>query len=60
MRKTGFALAILSVFLISCLALAAPTQDVDEIVHATFQALTAQTPDDPTPAPEVVAQTGRR
>ena len=58
MRKTGFALAILSVFLISCLALAAPTQDVDEIVHATFQALTAQAPDDPTPAPEVVAQTG--
>ncbi len=42
MRKVGFVLAVLSSFLISCLALAAPTQDVNEIVQATFQAMTAQ------------------
>jgi hypothetical protein len=44
MRKIGFALVVLSFFLLSCLGLAAPTQDVDEIVQATFQAMTAQAP----------------
>lgn len=44
MRKIGFVLVALSVFLISCLALATPTQDVNEIVQATFQAMTAQAP----------------
>jgi hypothetical protein len=59
MRKVGFVLAVLSLLLISCLALATPTQpmqDVDEIVQATFQALTAQAPDS-TSTPET-AQTG--
>lgn len=51
MRKVGFVLAVLSSLLISCLALATPTQDVDEIVQATFQALTAQAPA-PTSTPE--------
>jgi len=53
MRKIGFVLAVLSIFLLSCLGLAAPTQptqDVDEIVQATFQAMTAQAPGS-TPAP---------
>ncbi len=45
MRKIGFALVVLSFFILSCLGLAAPTQDVDEIVQATFQALTAQAPE---------------
>jgi len=45
MRKIGFGLVVLSVFLLSCLGLAAPTQDVEEIVQATFEALTAQAPD---------------
>lgn len=45
MRKIGFVLVTLSAFLISCLALATPTQDVDVIVQATFQAMTAQAPD---------------
>ena len=44
MRKIGFALVVLSFFLLSCLGLTAPTQDVDEIVQATFQAMTAQAP----------------
>ena len=51
MRKIGFALVVLSFFLLSCLGLAAPTQDVDEIVKATFDALTALAPD-PTSTPE--------
>jgi hypothetical protein len=49
-------LAVMSLFLISCLILAAPTQDVDEIVQATFQALTAKAPG-PTSIP-VSPQTG--
>ena len=56
MRKVGFVLAALSSLLISCLALATPTQNVDEIVQATFQALTAQAPGS-TFTPET-AQTG--
>jgi len=56
MRKVGLIIAVLSIFLLSCLALAAPTQDVDEIVQATFQALTAQAPSS-TSTPET-AQTG--
>jgi len=47
MRKIGFALVVLSVFILSCLGLTAPTQStqkVEEIVQATFQALTAQAP----------------
>ena len=54
MRKIGFVLVVLSVFLLSCLGLAAPaqpTQDVDKIVQATFQAMTAQAPGS-TSAPE--------
>jgi hypothetical protein len=50
MRRIGIVLVVLSFFLIACLAFATPTQDqdVDEIVQATFQALTAQVPS-PTP-----------
>ena len=47
MRKIGFALMVLSFFLISCLGLAAPTQDtedIEQIVQATFQAMTSQAP----------------
>lgn len=56
MRKVGLVLALLSFFLIACLAFAVPTQDVDEIVQATFDALTAQAPGS-TPTPEP-SQTG--
>ncbi|MGB7874424.1 MAG: hypothetical protein WBL25_08560 [Anaerolineales bacterium] len=44
MRKVGFVFVVLSFFLMSCLLFAAPTQDVDDIVQATLQALTAQAP----------------
>ena len=42
MRKIGIVLGVLSFILISCTISAAPTQDVNEIVQATFQAMTAQ------------------
>lgn len=42
MRKVGFVLVVLSSLLVSCLASTMPSQDVDEIVQATFQAMTAQ------------------
>lgn len=56
MRKVGLILAVLSFFLIACLAFAVPTQDVDEIVQATLDALTARAPSSTsTPVP---SQTG--
>jgi hypothetical protein len=42
MFKSGFVLVVLSFLLISCTISATPTQDVNEIVQATFQAMTAQ------------------
>lgn len=45
MRKSGFILIILSFLMISCMLFAAPTQDVNEIVQATFQAMTARAAD---------------
>ena len=42
MHKVGLFLVVLSFFIISCMLFAAPTQEVDEIVQATFQAMTAQ------------------
>ena len=51
MRAIGFVLVVLSFFVPSCQGLAAPTQPtqgVDEIVQATFDAMTAQAPS-PTP-----------
>lgn len=54
MRKIGFVLVVLSAFLISCLGLAAPTQDVGDIVRATFDAMTSQVPSPTTES----AQTG--
>jgi hypothetical protein len=42
MRKGAFVSAVVSFLLIACMLLAPPTQNVDEIVQATLQALTAQ------------------
>jgi len=42
MRKIAFVLVVLSFLLMACMLLGAPTQDVDDIVQATFQAMTAQ------------------
>ena len=46
MRKIGFVLTVLSFLVISCMLFATPMQegDVDEIVRATFQAMTGQAP----------------
>ncbi|MGD8405636.1 MAG: hypothetical protein PVJ21_18400 [Anaerolineales bacterium] len=61
MRKIGFVLAVLNFFLLSCLGLAVPTQDVDEIVQATIQALTDQAPEltSPTEASQPGSISGR-
>jgi hypothetical protein len=56
MRKVLLVITVLSFLLISCLGLAAtaqPTQAVDEIVQATFQALTVQAPN-PTSTSEAI------
>jgi len=60
MRKMGFVLTILSFFIISCIVFAAPTQegDVNEIVRATFQAMTVQAEAVITPASTETASTG--
>ena len=42
MRKSGLFLGVMSFLLLSCILFATPTQNVDEIVQATLQALTAQ------------------
>jgi hypothetical protein len=52
MRKIGFVLAVASFLLISCMLFAAPTQNVDEIVQATLQAMTAQAATDATAEPD--------
>ena len=38
MKKIGFVLVVLSASILSCMSVAVPTQDVNEIVQATFQA----------------------
>ena len=42
MRKIGFVLVVLSFLFASCTVSAVPTQDVNDIVRATFQAMTTQ------------------
>jgi hypothetical protein len=42
MRKSGLFLSVVSFLLLSCMVFATPTQDVNEIVQATLQAMTAQ------------------
>jgi hypothetical protein len=42
MRKSGLFLGVVSFLLLSCMVFTTPTQDVNEIVQATLQAMTAQ------------------